>query len=354
MSREIAGDAGPSGAKGTPQDRLGARQVTIQEGAEGRESPVDAVRTNAFGPRASFGRRARPSVRTSDGYSETGGAREGDSGSSSESMSAEEPPRSTLPVRARAIAPKIVFIVPYRDRAADLALFSEKMRYVLEDVPESEYCIYYVHQCDARSFNRGAMKNIGFMAVRELYPDSYRTITLVFNDVDTTPSDKNLLEYATVPGTIKHFYGFTFTLGGIVSISGGDFEDLNGFINMWAWGFEDNALNDRALANGIRIDRSTFFRIADARIDARTNGHFRTVNRAEFSEFQRKTPEGVSSIRGLTYDIDEPTGFINVREFDTGREENAALTSEYDLRHGPAPFKAPQRPYLRPMMKMRM
>ena len=255
---------------------------------------------------------------------------------------------------ARAMAPKIVFIVPYRDRAADLALFSEKMAYVLEDVPESDFCIYYVHQCDARSFNRGAMKNIGFIAIRDLYPDSYRSITFVFNDVDTVPSCKNLLDYATVPGTIKHFYGFAFTLGGIVSISGGDFEDLNGFINMWAWGFEDNALNDRALAKGIRIDRSTFFPISDTRIEFRLNSYFRTVNRGEFIEFQRGTLEGVSSIRGLTYDIDDATGFINVRAFDTGREENAQLTSVYDLRNGPVPFKSQKKMYLRPMMKMRI
>jgi hypothetical protein len=43
---------------------------------------------------------------------------------------------------------------------------------------------------------------------------------------------KNLINYATTVGNIKHFYGFTFTLGGIVSITGEDFEKMNGYLNL--------------------------------------------------------------------------------------------------------------------------
>jgi hypothetical protein len=47
---------------------------------------------------------------------------------------------------------------------------------------------------------------------------------------------KNLINYATTVGNIKHFYGFTFTLGGIVSITGEDFEKMNGYLNLWSLG----------------------------------------------------------------------------------------------------------------------
>lgn len=270
----------------------------------------------------------------------------------SSAPSAPSAPRVVAADLPCSAAPKIVFIVPYRDRAVDLESFSRKMRHILEDVPADDYRIYYAHQLDERAFNRGAMKNIGFIAMRQMYPSSYKNITFVFNDVDTTPAAKDIINYETAAGVIKHFYGFTFTLGGIVSITGGDFEALNGFINMWAWGFEDNALNDRAIARGIHIDRSTFFPVSDKNIDISTNGYVRTVNRGEFAQFRQGTTEGITSIRDLAYEIDESSGFINVSAFNTGRDENKLLTSQYDLRDGPVPFKNQGRPHTRPAMKM--
>ena len=136
--------------------------------------------------------------------------------------------------------PKIVFIIPYRDREQQLHFFRRQMKHVLEDMDEKDYEIYFIHQADKRSFNCGAMKNIGFLYVRNKYPHHYKSITLVFNDVDTMPFSKNFLQYQTKPGVVKHFYGFTFTLCGIVSITGGDFERVNGFPNFWEWGYEDN------------------------------------------------------------------------------------------------------------------
>ena len=107
--------------------------------------------------------------------------------------------------------PNIIFIVPYRDREQHYLFFSRHMKMILEDV--SNYRILYIHQTDKREFNRGAMKNIGFIVVKHLYPEHYKNITLVFNDVDTMPFTKNFLNYETKNGNIKHFYGFNFTLG---------------------------------------------------------------------------------------------------------------------------------------------
>ena len=103
------------------------------------------------------------------------------------------------------------------------------------------------------------MKNIGFLSVKNIYPRDYKNITLVFNDVDCMPSKKGLLNYETTNHVIKHFYGYTYALGGIVSIKAGDFEAINGFPNFWGWGYEDNMLQNRALKSQIKIDRSTFF-----------------------------------------------------------------------------------------------
>jgi hypothetical protein len=84
--------------------------------------------------------------------------------------------------------PKRVFIVPYRNRAQQKFFFSKYMSFLLED--STDYEIYFSHQCDARTFNRGAIKDIGFLAVKNKYPAHYKDITFIFNDIDTVPFNK--------------------------------------------------------------------------------------------------------------------------------------------------------------------
>ena len=85
--------------------------------------------------------------------------------------------------------PDLVFIIPYRDRLAQKEFFLRYMAYILEDYDDSEYEIVFCHQNDSRTFNRGAMKNIGFNYVKQTYPTNYKNITLVFNDIDCYPND---------------------------------------------------------------------------------------------------------------------------------------------------------------------
>lgn len=227
--------------------------------------------------------------------------------------------------------PKLVFIVPYRDRQQHYEFFSKHMNQILDGM---SHRILYIHQKDTRAFNRGAMKNIGFLAVKQMYPDDYKDITLVFNDIDTMPFTAGFLDYETKPGTVKHFYGFTFTLGGIVSMNAGDFERVNGFPNLWAWGYEDNELNRRVIDAGIRLDRSQFYPIMDKNILQLQDGFGRVVNRSEYDVFMGKPTEGIGSISQLTYTINDETGFVDVTDFNTSREENTNLRSDFDLRKG--------------------
>lgn len=231
--------------------------------------------------------------------------------------------------------PKLIFIVPYRDRQQHYEFFSQHMKRILEGM---SYRILYIHQKDTRAFNRGAMKNIGFITVKNLYPDDYKNITLVFNDVDTMPFTAGFLNYETIPGVVKHFYGFTYTLGGIVSVNAGDFERLNGFPNYWAWGYEDNELNRRVIESGIRLDRSQFYTIMDKNILQLQDGFGRVVNRTEFDAYQKKSTEGITSINQLEYNIIDETGFVDVTNFNTGRDENLGARADFDLRKGNVPF----------------
>jgi hypothetical protein len=249
------------------------------------------------------------------------------------------------------IIPEIVFIVPYRDRESHRKIFADTMKIVLQKSPP--YKIFYVHQTDKRGFNRGAMKNIGFLAVKKLYPEHYKNITLVFNDIDTMPTKIIQLNYKTTRGTIKHFYGFNYTLGGIVSINAEDFESINGFPNFWAWGYEDNLLQIRATKRGMVIDRSVFYKIHDPRIIHLSDSFIREVNREEFDRFLQNTTEGINSIEDLEYTINDGNGFIDVLQFNTTSQENVEKTTDYDLRNGPAPFKEPpKKPRRAPTIKM--
>ena len=240
--------------------------------------------------------------------------------------------------------PKIVFIVPYRDRLAEKTLFINKMAELLDEETTKISKIFFIEQFDMRTFNRGAMKNIGFMLIKQLYPDNYKDITIVFNDVDTTPSKAGLIDYKTKSGIIKHFYGYTFALGGIVSITGEDFEKLNGFPNYWAWGFEDNLLNKRAQKAQITVDRSVFFPINDKKNIIQQSGPvLKQVNKGEFDRYLQQVPEGINSIKNLQYQIQPSTqnGHLNhvlVRNFSTDYNEDKSKEKIHDLRTGPAPY----------------
>jgi hypothetical protein len=244
--------------------------------------------------------------------------------------------------------PSIVFIVPYRDRESHHKIFSKQMQSKLQKstIP---YKIFYLHQADDRSFNRGAMKNIGFLVVKQMYPNDYQNMTLIFNDIDTMPSNEIDFDYVTTPGIIKHFYGFDYTLGGIVSIHANDFEKLNGFPNFWAWGFEDNLLQIRANNAGIKIDRNVFYKIGDPKIVHLIDTSIREVNSSEFKRYILKTNEGIRSIRDVKYEIDADTGFVHISAFETDAKEVMETRTNYDLRNGPTPFKLPRR---MPTMRM--
>ena len=200
-------------------------------------------------------------------------------------------------------APKRVFIVPYRNRVQHKFFFSKYMSFILEDC--NDYEIYFSHQCDARTFNRGAAKNIGFLAVKEKYPNDYKDITFIFNDVDTIPFNK-IFEYQTTPGVVKHYYGFKYALGGIVVMKGSDFEKINGFPCFWGWGMEDNALQKRCDGYGLTVDRSVFYEIGSPEILQLFDGISRIISKKD--PWRGENDDGVDGIRTihqLKYSIDE-------------------------------------------------
>lgn len=202
------------------------------------------------------------------------------------------------------IVPEKIFIVPYRDREPHKMAFVRVMMHILENV---NYKILFIHQNDRRSFNRGAMKNIGFLYIKEKWPNNWKNITLIFHDIDYIASCKDQFSFNTNTRKVKHFLGYKNTLGGIFAIKANDFSITKGFPNIWTWGWEDNIFYNRVKKAGLGIDYSEF-------LEASTNiesviclwhGWDRKINTKQSIQRQSYSNNNISSIINLGYNIQE-------------------------------------------------
>ena len=227
--------------------------------------------------------------------------------------------------------PKIIFIVPYRDRKEHKQFFTKYMEFILEDYLKEDYEIYFSHQCDKLPFNRGAMKNIGFLAMCEKYPNDYNNITFVFHDVDTLPYTKNILPYETTMGRVKHFYGFKFTLGGIFSIKGADFKRTNGFPNLRGWSMEDNMMQDRVTStSNLHVDRTIFYPIGSRQILQFVDGLEKILSRKEVAKYINKVYlGGLNTITKLKWVLEDE--YINITNFSSESSPKDLTFVKHDI-----------------------
>jgi len=232
--------------------------------------------------------------------------------------------------------PKVILIVPYRDREVHRGIFIKWMTLMLRDY---DYNILFIHQKDTRPFNRGAIKNIGFIYIKERFPDNYKDITMVFNDIDTMPWKAGQFNYNTEHNIIKHYYGFDYALGGIFSIKAGDFERINGFPNLWTWGLEDNTIQHRALYNKMVISREKFIK-ADAncknivRLD---HGPMRLISNNILTRLQKyhehNIEDGINTIKNIKFDekiieLDDKCYEVNVNYFETNEGHESPFVNK--------------------------
>ena len=250
--------------------------------------------------------------------------------------------------------PKKIFIVPYRNRPEQKFFFCKYMKFLLEYT--KEYEVYFSHQCDTRSFNRGATRNIGFLAMKDKYPEHYQDMTFIFNDLDTIPFNR-IFDYETEHGVVKHYYGFAHSLGGVVVMKGKDFEDVNGYPNFWSWGLEDSCLQKRCEAHGLKIDRSDFYKIGSPEILQLFDGVERIINKKD--PHKLKTDDGshgLSTLCEIDCTIDKKSTsemdnvydslgaefqYINIHDFGSETEFEDDEYFKYDLREPTTKITSP-------------
>lgn len=224
--------------------------------------------------------------------------------------------------------PSKIFIVPYRNRMEHKTFF---LNYINNVMLDDDYEIYFSTQTDNRPFNRGAMKNLGFLAMKNKYPD-YKNISFIFNDVDIMPYTKDVFSYDTTKGVIKHNYGYISCLSASFVIKGEDFEKINGFPNIWTWGLEDNIIQERAIAHNLKIDRTKFSPLGSRRVLQLFDGITRmlsakpiTVTKNQFKH------DGLNTLKNIVYDINSQ--HINISWFDSQFKPEPTIAT--DIRNLP-------------------
>jgi hypothetical protein len=131
-------------------------------------------------------------------------------------------------------------------------------------------------------------------------------------------------------------------------MKGADFEKTNGFPCFWGWGMEDNALQKRCDAVGLRIDRSVFYNIGSPEILQLFDGISRIISKKD--PWRGENDNGVDGLRTITqlkYTIDEKSEnpndnmftvhndkimFVNVSTFLTHIPFGSEEYYNYDLR----------------------
>ncbi len=140
---------------------------------------------------------------------------------------------------------RLAIVVPYRDRAAHLECFTPHMRaYFSRDKADREisYRVLVIEQDSGSLFNRGALKNIGFVLAE---PESDYTC---FHDVDYLPIWADY-SWAALPTPIVWY-------GAEAMIPNDLYRRVNGCSNSyWGWGYEDGDLRRRFLAAGVKLGR---------------------------------------------------------------------------------------------------
>ena len=137
-----------------------------------------------------------------------------------------------------------VIIIPYRKREKHLEYFIKNTVPLFQQyLPNTKVVV--VEQNDGELFNRGMMLNIGFKEYKN------KTKYFLTHDVDINPTTKCIKEHYIKEVSDENILGIYTsqcnTLGGIIKINDITIHKINGFPNdVWGWGNEDKALQNRA------------------------------------------------------------------------------------------------------------
>jgi hypothetical protein len=202
---------------------------------------------------------------------------------------------------------KYNFIIPYRNRKEHLDEFIKRFTDMLKD-KDIDAHFFIIHQINPKEFNRGAMKNIGFLEI----PKSRSDGLFIFHDVDTYPTYWGSIQYDTKKGEFRRpiMNSSPENLGLICCCWKEDFERTNGFANYWGWGSEDAALYFRAKLLGITINENNMISYKDNkyiinREHYRNNQkeHYYTDKNSKLLDLEKYNKDTSNGLSDLEYEV---------------------------------------------------
>ncbi|ESO82616.1 hypothetical protein LOTGIDRAFT_211278 [Lottia gigantea] len=202
---------------------------------------------------------------------------------------------------------KLAVIIPFRDRFEELMVFVPHMSTFLrnQNVPHR---IFVINQIDTYRFNRASLINIGFLESKQ------ECDYIAMHDVDLLPLNP-ALNYKYPQNGVFHIaapnlhplYHYEKFVGGILLITGENFEKLNGLSNKyWGWGLEDDEFYVRMKKQGIKIYRPEGITTGNKTFQHIHDKRRRTRDKDKFFDQREKTRrlDKVTGVNTVQYTID--------------------------------------------------
>lgn len=203
---------------------------------------------------------------------------------------------------------RLAIIVPFRDRFDELMAFVPYLSQFLAQQKINNYKIYIINQSKRYRFNRGALANVGYMLARN------QSDYIAIHDVDLLPVNRNL-SYSYPEIGPHHLsspnyhpqYNYDNYFGGILLISNGHFELVNGMSNRYyGWGMEDDEFFTRVKAANLTITRPE--NLSTGRTDTFLHMHYDRRRDKFKSKEQREAlrrRDRITGLRDLKYTISD-------------------------------------------------
>ncbi|CAB0035670.1 unnamed protein product [Trichogramma brassicae] len=153
----------------------------------------------------------------------------------------------------------VAIILPYRNRLKQLSIFINYIHPYLQ-LQNLDYTIFVIEQSKNKEFNRGKLFNVGFteaMKMRNFH-------CFIFQDIDLIPQNpENIYTCSRLPrhmsssvNTFRYNLPYSGLFGGAISITKQQFQQVNGFSNVYfGWGGEDDDFYSRLQNKGYPICR---------------------------------------------------------------------------------------------------